>query len=656
MPVDPKLIRDLEARGIMDTSTTPRRAVRTRTEPPKDEPPICDGGPSVRHVWGILNGTIAEARNQAAKLLKSCRVLEPPGSARQFPIALDREEEMILHICDMIVAYLEKEGDLSRVMSALKPVVPQLDKWGKFLKLLGRVDSDEIDISQFETLCKMLKASMVNGFASSSRFFKNGSGWVLCQDNDILTICQKCRTLFVNIRTSGFLVAAIVPVIRAFESLPRLTTTISRKIRHEFELLSEWMLKTIQECEHLGAIGELAHAIVLCANLGQCMDVAASFVVFDIAQKEKVADNTDIAQVRFRFKDVYSVPRLSALYSSFDLSQTCVGEVALDFAVLKADGKFCVVELLGLAWPSSVVWLLSLRAEMKKALGGLGLSEWDSCCMEQIYLHVAHLHHDQVQQDTLSQIMVAVCEKLAVMYSREEDQDALLNWFKRGLSFWYFGIPVNLLFMEFCMCPFLNALPDAQKIFLGTQVPVLLGPSALGLSFRLMMKPPCAEAKRELDRLYTTLLLPKFSTGKAPATPVVNDSIPNHVLRSTKLPNSTRLKEVTSNSKAQATVGVKDDIRDCSPRKTKAPTSSITKQVRVHGHLVCKHNRRLSMCSECNGGSICVHNKQRHWCSDCGGGARCIHGKQKSRCADCGGKGICEHGRLRWRCTLCNKH
>ena len=403
MPVDPKLERDLIARGILDTSSPPRRSVRTVSNvvPSKNEPRIFVGGPSVRQVWGILNGNRAELRNQAATLLKRCQVLEPPGPVRKqsFQIRLDSDEDCILHICDMIVAFSEAEPDLSHVMSVLKTVVPQLDKWGKYLMLLERVNLDEIDVPQFETLCKMLKASLVNGFASSSRFFKDGvaSGWVLCQDNDILTFCQKYKTVLVNIRTSGFLVAAFVPVILAFESLPRPTATISSNIELEFKLLSDWMLKTIQECEHLGAFGDLAHAIVLCANLGKCMDVAASFVVTDIAQKEKAvqslqgladtsvaaasgrrqeasSNNTDIAQVGFKFKDEYSVPRLAALYSSFDLSQTCVGEVALDFAVIKADGKFCVVELLGLAWPSSVDWLLSLRAEMKKALGGLGLS------------------------------------------------------------------------------------------------------------------------------------------------------------------------------------------------------------------------------------------------------------------------------------------
>ncbi len=94
--------------------------------------------------------------------------------------------------------------------------------------------------------------------------------------------------------------------------------------------------------------------------------------------------------------------------------------------------------------------------------------------------------------------------------------------------------------------------------------------------------------------------------------------------------------------------------------------------LRRNGHLVCVHDRRLSLCVECKGGSICVHGKQRHWCQECGGRARCPHGKQKSRCKECGGvgmrrcfyvcifllnisfAGICKHGRLKWRCKMCN--
>jgi len=54
-------------------------------------------------------------------------------------------------------------------------------------------------------------------------------------------------------------------------------------------------------------------------------------------------------------------------------------------------------------------------------------------------------------------------------------------------------------------------------------------------------------------------------------------------------------------------------------------------------HIICEHNRRRSICKECNGGSVCSHGKQRIWCGDCGGKARCDHGKQRSKCLECGG-------------------
>ena len=91
----------------------------------------------------------------------------------------------------------------------------------------------------------------------------------------------------------------------------------------------------------------------------------------------------------------------------------------------------------------------------------------------------------------------------------------------------------------------------------------------------------------------------------------------------------------------------------CSGVKTsfKMSTKSIRRD--AHGHRLCSHNIRKTLCKKCQGGSICEHNLQRNWCKDCGGQARCVHGKQKSRCISCKGSGICQHKRHRYRCSLC---
>jgi hypothetical protein len=73
-------------------------------------------------------------------------------------------------------------------------------------------------------------------------------------------------------------------------------------------------------------------------------------------------------------------------------------------------------------------------------------------------------------------------------------------------------------------------------------------------------------------------------------------------------------------------------------------------------HIICEHNRRRSICKECNGGSVCSHGKQRIWCGDCGGKARCDHGKQRSKCLECGGKGLCPHSKFRYPCVDISKH
>ena len=123
------------------------------------------------------NPVLTLNRKRAAEVLFRGKMLEPPKrEASRFTEAFDQHENTILHVCEMILQVWGRETDLSLVMSALSNVVPALKMWGKFLDLLYRVNSDDIDIEQFETLCKMLKWSVGMGFASSSMGFKNGKG------------------------------------------------------------------------------------------------------------------------------------------------------------------------------------------------------------------------------------------------------------------------------------------------------------------------------------------------------------------------------------------------------------------------------------------------------------------------------------------------
>ena len=78
-----------------------------------------------------------------------------------------------------------------------------------------------------------------------------------------------------------------------------------------------------------------------------------------------------------------------------------------------------------------------------------------------------------------------------------------------------------------------------------------------------------------------------------------------------------------------------------STRATSKPLVSSSRvwnsSMRKHGHPICQHFRRLSICADCGGKALCIHGKQRNWCLECGGRAKCSHGLQKSRCKECGG-------------------
>ena len=344
----------------------------------------------------------------------------------------------------------------------------------------------------------------------------------------------------------------------------------------------------------------------------------------------------DIARfVLSSLQDKYSVPRFIALFTYFELKGS-VGVAALQFVMQQPSvksvdpdaQKYCVIETLAQSdfFPNSFDWLLSLRPEIKRQFGGLCLSEWDSCLMEQMYQWVANTPNMETPgvmglQDMMGVTLEEVCAKLSPIYCGEEDRTPLTNLYRRGLLFVFKNLDRNVLFTQFCLISLVNGLWAEDRVFLAEHVEVLLGPSRLGLGLGLMLKPPEQSVMEEIEALRVALDPSRSKPCISPLVPAAAES--GH-----------------------------------SQRSARPPTSSVTKQKREHrehGHLVCKHKKRKSMCSVCKGGSICPHGKQRHWCKDCGGRARCTHGKQKSRCADCGGKGICEHQRLRWRCTLCNK-
>ena len=228
----------------------------------------------VRVVFRV-NPVLTLNRNRAAGVLFQMKLLEPPKrEAGRFTMPIDQHEDTIFHVCEMITQFWGRTTDLSLVMSALINFVPALKMWGKFLDLLYRVDSDDIHIDHFETLCKMLKCSVGMGFASPSICFKNGKGSTQAICGCVIKYVQ----IFSRCLPNDYMVAALAPVILEFESLS--TQALSTVVVKNFKLLSKYMSQAIQDCTLLTAVDDLAHSIVVCAKLGRCMDA----VDYDIAQ------------------------------------------------------------------------------------------------------------------------------------------------------------------------------------------------------------------------------------------------------------------------------------------------------------------------------------------------------------------------------------
>lgn len=51
----------------------------------------------------------------------------------------------------------------------------------------------------------------------------------------------------------------------------------------------------------------------------------------------------------------------------------------------------------------------------------------------------------------------------------------------------------------------------------------------------------------------------------------------------------------------------------------------------------CIHNKKPSICSECDGKSVCPHKKERWKCRECEGSAICKHNRRHAICKLCKG-------------------
>lgn len=76
-----------------------------------------------------------------------------------------------------------------------------------------------------------------------------------------------------------------------------------------------------------------------------------------------------------------------------------------------------------------------------------------------------------------------------------------------------------------------------------------------------------------------------------------------------------------------------------------------------YGKWHCIHDRRITVCPTCGGGSLCIHEKRRELCSKCKNPRFfCVHGTAKRQCRLCRGSSFCVHDKVRSRCAICSPH
>ena len=76
-----------------------------------------------------------------------------------------------------------------------------------------------------------------------------------------------------------------------------------------------------------------------------------------------------------------------------------------------------------------------------------------------------------------------------------------------------------------------------------------------------------------------------------------------------------------------------------------------------YGKWHCIHDKRITVCPTCGGGSLCIHERRPEQCYKCKDPKFfCVHGTPKKLCRLCGGSALCVHDIVRSSCAICSPH
>jgi hypothetical protein len=315
----------------------------------------------------LLNDPEASIRDSAAQVMQSiviegvlmAEIKTQKKSSKNF----DEHQFMIQNLCDFILNYFKEQDNLDNIIDALFPIVPSLGMWDKICEILSTYGDGDLELSQFDTLCKMLQSSINIAFGvgpnrpgkKEDRYPRSFSlsDQTLHFSVSFTEVVRRCQT-------DPALIAALASVPNGFKG-----QKVPKEAASQFAELGNRLLDAIEANSSASTCRQLAEAAATCALLGNSEGEASSRASVIAVEATKTKGKKSRSSTGF--VDKHALLRSSALFRYFDIRESNVAQAALAVSQGDTDDeatKFCAVEV------------IFLHAVWSRSAGDMGASEW----------------------------------------------------------------------------------------------------------------------------------------------------------------------------------------------------------------------------------------------------------------------------------------
>jgi hypothetical protein len=297
----------------------------------------------------LLNDPDASIRDSAALVMQSIVIdgvlMAEIKTQKKSSKTFDEHQFMIQNLCDFILNYFKEQDNLDNIVDALFPNVPCLGMWDKICEILSTYGDGDLELSQFDTLCKMLQSSINVAFGvgpnrpgkKEDRYPRSFS-----LSDQILHFSVSFTEVVRRSQTDPALIAALASVPNGFK-----LQKVPAQAVPQFAELGARLLDAIEANSSASTCRQLAETAYTCSILGNSEGEASSRA--SVIAVEATKTKSKKSRSSTGFVDKHALLRSSALFRYFDIRESNVAQAALAVSNGDTDDeatKFCAVEVL----------------------------------------------------------------------------------------------------------------------------------------------------------------------------------------------------------------------------------------------------------------------------------------------------------------------